>query len=317
MGEPGGGRRIESIDASDHFAPWSEEGQAPFVWTWLGAAASKTSSIGLGTGLTCPILRYHPVIIAQAAATLERIAPGRTYLCVGTGEALNEYAATAIWPGYTERQAMLAEAIDLIRRLWTGEEVTFQGEYYETRKARLWTRPERSIPLYISALVPQSAAFAGRHGDGLITVGGQKPEIYREMNREFEQGAREAGKDSASMPRLIELNVSLNEDEDAAIESMLKYWAGTFVPALFNRKIYSPKESAQNGEVIGPDMMRQKMCLSPPIRGDTSTLRGSSSIWASPICTSTTPMRTMPGSSREYGRTVLPAIRELGSRVAA
>lgn len=152
---------FQSIDVSDHFAPWSEAGEACFTWTWLGAAAVKTNSIELGTGLTCPILRYHPAVVAQAAATLECMAPGRVYLCVGTGEALNEFAATGMWPGYTERRERLAEAIKLIRLLWTGHVVTFRGKYYNTRKARLWTRSDRPIPLYVSSMVPGSAHFAG------------------------------------------------------------------------------------------------------------------------------------------------------------
>src|SRR5689334_13266254 len=104
---------FDSVDVSDHFHPWSDDGQACFTWTWLGAAAVKTSRVALGTGLTCPILRYHPAVIAQAAATLGAMAPGRAYLAVGTGEALNEYAATGEWPEYVERQRMLAEAIAL------------------------------------------------------------------------------------------------------------------------------------------------------------------------------------------------------------
>jgi coenzyme F420-dependent glucose-6-phosphate dehydrogenase len=105
------------LDVSDHFHPWSEDGQAGFSWTWLGAAAVKTNTLVLATGVTCPFLRYHPAVIAQAAATLGAMAPGRAYLGLGTGEALNEYAATGRWPDYPERQAMLAEAVALMREL--------------------------------------------------------------------------------------------------------------------------------------------------------------------------------------------------------
>lgn len=253
---------FESIDASDHFAPWDPSGQACFVWTWLGAAAVKTNRIELGTGVTAPILRYHPAIIAQAAATLEYMAPGRVYLAVGTGESLNEYAVTGMWPGYKERRARLAEATDLIRQLWTGEEISFRGKYWRTEKAKLWTRSGRPIPLYISSMTPESARFAGKHGDGLMTVGGQQPDIYKSMLEQFEAGARDAGKDPATMPRLIELNAAYTDDEEAAIACMKRYWAGTFLPALFDRKIYTPEESAKNGAVVGTDIIKQKMCLS-------------------------------------------------------
>src|SRR4051812_14531884 len=126
---------FDALDVSDHFHPWSEEGQAAFTWTWLGAAAVQTKRIVLGPGVTCPILRYHPAVIAQAAATLSQLAPGRVYLAVGTGEALNEYASTGMWPEYNERQERLREAIYIIRSLWTGEEVSYAGRYYDLRKA--------------------------------------------------------------------------------------------------------------------------------------------------------------------------------------
>lgn len=253
---------FDTLDVSDHFHPWDEAGQACFTWTWLGAAAARTSRITLGTGVTCPILRYHPAVIAQATATLGAMAPDRAYLCVGTGEALNEYAATGVWPGYDEREERLAEAITLIRKLWTGAEVSFKGGYYETRKARLYTRPHQPIPLYVSSLEPGSADFAGQHGDGLITVGGQEPEHYRQLLARFEQGARAAGKDPSQMPRLIEVNVACTDDEQAAIEPMLKYWAGTFVPALFDQKIYTPAMSARNGKVVGHDTVKSSMVIS-------------------------------------------------------
>jgi coenzyme F420-dependent glucose-6-phosphate dehydrogenase len=253
---------FESIDVSDHFAPWSEAGQACFTWTWLGAVAVRTKSIRLGPGVTCPILRYHPAIIAQAAATLSHFAPRRTYLAVGTGEALNEYAATGRWPGYDQRQDMLREAIDLIRELWKGHEVTFEGEYYQTQKARLYTPPVDDIPIYVSSLSPDSAKFAGEHGDGIITVGGKKPELYQEMLKNFETGAEEAKRDPAQMPRLIELSVIYGDDLQSGIQAMKKYWAGTFIPALFDQKIYTPKMSAQNGEVVGEETIRQAGCVS-------------------------------------------------------
>ncbi|MFI5273668.1 MAG: TIGR03557 family F420-dependent LLM class oxidoreductase [Ktedonobacterales bacterium] len=253
---------FDSIDVSDHFQPWSEAGQACFTWTWLGAVAARTSKIALGTGITCPILRYEPAVVAQMAATLGVMAPGRAYLCVGTGEALNEYAATGMWPGDEERQERLIEAISLIRKLWTGDEVTHEGVYYVTRKARLYTRPEQPVPLYVSSLVPESSLFAGQCGDGMITVGGQQPEHYQQMMQNFARGAQAEGKDPAEMPKLIEISVAYTDDEQAAIEARKKYWAGTFVPALFDQKIYTPKMSAQNGAAIGADTIKRQSCIS-------------------------------------------------------
>jgi coenzyme F420-dependent glucose-6-phosphate dehydrogenase len=253
---------FDSISASDHFHPWSEIGQACFVWTWLGAVAAKTRRIALGTGVTCPILRYHPAVVAQAAATLACLAPGRSFLGIGTGEALNEYSAAAQWPAYKIRQAQTAEAIELIRALWSGEKITHKGVYYQTRQAKLYTLPKQPIPLYVSTMVPNSARFAGKYGDGLVTVGGEEPETYREIFANFEAGVREAGKDLKRTPRMIEISVAYTDDEDGAIECRKKYWAGTFVPALFTERIYTPKMSEENGKVIGADVIKEAVCIS-------------------------------------------------------
>lgn len=253
---------FDLLDVSDHFNPWSEEGQACFTWTWLGAVAVQTKRIALGTGVTCPILRYHPSIIAQAAATVSCFAPQRTYLGVGTGEALNEYAATGKWPDYSERQARLAEAIDLIRTLWSGEEVTYEGQYYQTRKSKLFTPPASRIPLYVSTMVGESATFAGKYGDGLISVAGKQPDVYKQIMANFDKAAREAGKDPSNMPKLIELNVEYSQDIESDIQSQIKYWAGSYIPALFDQKIYTPKMSQENGAVVGPDSLKKLACIS-------------------------------------------------------
>jgi coenzyme F420-dependent glucose-6-phosphate dehydrogenase len=253
---------FDSIDASDHFHPWAENGQACFVWSWLGAVASRTKKITLGTGVTCPTLRYHPAVIAQAAATVACLAPLRFYLGVGTGEALNEYSATGQWPDYKIRQNQLAEAIELIRELWSGEKVTHKGVYYQTRQAKLYTRPADTIPIYISTMVPNSAHFAGKHGDGLITVGGEEPETYRKIFQNFAAGAKEARKVQSGAPRMVELAVAYTDDEKKAIESRREYWAGTFIPALFTQRIYTPQMSEENGKVVGDDTIRQSVCIS-------------------------------------------------------
>lgn len=253
---------FDLLDVSDHFQPWSEDGQAAFAWTWLGAVAARTGRITIGTGVTCPILRYHPTIIAQAAATLSCLAPGRVYLGLGTGEALNEYAAVGVWPGYAERQERMEEAIELIRALWTGKEITYRGKYYQTNKARLYSPPAKPIPIYVSALAPHSALFAGKYGDGLFTVGGKQPEMYRQLLKNFEQGARDGGKNPATMPKLIELNVEYEQNIDQALANHLKYWAGSYVPALFDQKIYSPKMSAENGQIVTPEAIKKAGCAS-------------------------------------------------------
>ena len=212
--------------------------------------------------MTCPILRYHPAIIAQAAATVSHFAPNRFFLAVGTGEALNEYAPTGEWPEYDERQARLAEAIELIRAFWTGEEVTHDGPYYQTRKAKLFTPRAANISLYVSTMSPDSAMFAGQH-DGLITTGGQEPETYRQIMKNFEAGAKGHGKDPSKMPRLIEMSAAYTDDTQIAIEYRKKYWAAASVPALFDQKIYTPKMAERNGAAVGSETIQKKVCISP------------------------------------------------------
>jgi coenzyme F420-dependent glucose-6-phosphate dehydrogenase len=248
---------FDLIDMSDHFHPWDPSGACPFTWTVLGAVAARTNRIKLGPGVTCPILRYHPSVIAQASATLEVMAPGRSYLAVGTGEALNEYSAMGEWPSYRKRQDMLGEAIDLIRMLWTGEEVTYDGYFFSTRKARLYTPPETAPPLFVSTMTPDSAGFAGEKGDGLITVGGQTPEVYKGIMNGFDEASARA-----SRGRIVEVQVAFTDDTNAATSAMKQYWAGATIPALFNRKIYTPQESAMNGAVVGQDVLQSKMCIS-------------------------------------------------------
>ncbi len=253
------------IDVSDHMNPWSEAGQASFTWSWLGAAAMQTKRTILSPGVTCPILRYHPSVIAQAAATMTHFAPNRFALGLGTGEALNEFAATGQWPSYAERRERLIEAIELMRALWNGEEVTFEGKYYQTHKLKLYTPPASPMKIIFSALAPHAAEYAGKYGDGLWSVGGKQPEIYKGIIQNFEESARKAGKDPSTMPRIIELNVAYTDNVDAAVQEQLKYWASTAIPAMYDEKIYTPKMSQENGEVIGADVILKTSCFSPKI----------------------------------------------------
>lgn len=251
---------FETILVDDHFHPWDPSGQSCYTWSWLGAAAARLSGIEIGTGVTCPILRYNPAIIAQAAATIDRMNPGPVYLGVGTGEALNEYPTTGLWPDYNLRQDMMREAIELIRTLWTGAEVMFDGDYFTTRKARLYTPPRRNIPIYISSLVPESAYFAGMYGDGLITAG--STEAMRQIIANFDDGAREAGKDPEQMPKMVLYNVAYTDDTDAAVKIHKKYWASTALRAMYLQNIYTPEMAATNGIVVGDDTVRNSMCIS-------------------------------------------------------
>ena len=169
---------FESVFVSDHFQPWRHsDGHSPFALAWLAATGERTKRVVLGTSVVTPTFRYHPAIVAQAFGTLGSLFPGRVILGVGTGEHLNEGALGIPWPDNKERFARLREAVKLIRLLWAEQSVTFDGEYYHTRNATIYDRPDDPVPIYVGAGGPQVAKYAGRAGDGLICTSGKGMEL--------------------------------------------------------------------------------------------------------------------------------------------
>jgi len=161
---------FDMVLGSDHFHPWVDDTSAAgFVWTWLGAVAARTTSVQLGTAVTCPLFHYHPALVAQMAATTDRLCGGRLMLGVGTGEAINERPLGYPFPGYGERQARMQEALEIMHRLFAGEKLSFQGAYYTTETAKLYSPPAGALPVLMAAGGPKSAEFAGKYADGLIT----------------------------------------------------------------------------------------------------------------------------------------------------
>ncbi|HEX3456144.1 MAG TPA: glucose-6-phosphate dehydrogenase (coenzyme-F420) [Gaiellaceae bacterium] len=217
---------LGSIAVSDHFQPWRHHGgHSPNALVWLGAVGGRTERAMLGTSVLTPTMRYSPSIVAQAFATLACLNPGRVFLGVGTGESLNETPATgAEWPGAKERRLRLAEAIELIKRLWRDERVTFEGDYYHTIRATIYDRPEEPLPIYVAASGPLAAKLAGRVGDGFIATSGKKQELYEELLSNLGEGAAQAGRDAATLPKFIEIKVSYDHDLDFAYDAC-KWWA--------------------------------------------------------------------------------------------
>jgi len=217
---------LDVVSVSDHFQPWRHHGgHAPSALTWLGALGQATSRVVLGTGVLTPTLRYHPSVVAQAFGTLGALNPGRVYLGVGSGEAMNETPATgAAFPGGKERRLRLAEAITLIRALWSEERVDFEGDYYTTSKATVYDRPDEQVPIYVAASGPLAAKLAGQVGDGFICTSGKDPELYRSLLAAVEEGAAEAGRDAARIRRSIEIKVSYDHDLDHAYRAC-HWWA--------------------------------------------------------------------------------------------
>src|SRR5512142_2248407 len=199
---------------SDHFHPWvPQQGQSPFVWSILGGIAQATERVHVGTGVTCPIMRYHPALIAQAAAIVGDMMPGRFFLGVGTGEYLNEHIYGDAWPSVETRQEMLTEAIQVIRGLWEGKEYSHEGTYYTVRAARIYTLPENLPPLYMAASGPDSAQLAADLADGLIST-----TTSEEVVKAFEKAG------GAGKPRFGQIKICWADSEDKARKVMKQWW---------------------------------------------------------------------------------------------
>jgi len=214
---------FEFICISDHFHPWFHKGgRAGHAWIWMGAAGAITRKIRLGTGVTTSIYRYHPAIIAQAFATLDELYPGRIYLGIGTGEAMNEVPVAPPglkWPPHTERLARTVEGVKIIRALWERDFVDFKGEYFVLRQANLYTKPKSRIPIYFAASGPKAARLSGLLGDALMCGGGDRERV-RQLFSWYDEGVRESGRRPEDMPRMVEMKISYDEDYDKALESI-------------------------------------------------------------------------------------------------
>lgn len=225
-------RGLDSVTVSDHFQPWRHTGgHAPFSLAWMTAVGERTNRVLIGTSVMTPTFRYNPAVIAQAFATMGVLYPGRIMLGVGTGEALNEIATgfnvtdDHPWPEFKERFARLREAIRLMRQLWTEDNVTFEGDYYHTVDATIYDRPETPIPVYVAAGGPVVAKYAGRAGEGFICTSGKGMELYTDkLIPAVSEGASAAGRDAASIDKMIEIKISYDTDYGQALENT-RFWA--------------------------------------------------------------------------------------------
>jgi coenzyme F420-dependent glucose-6-phosphate dehydrogenase len=237
-------RGFDSVFLSDHFQPWRHsDGHAPFSLAWLGALGERTERVTIGTSVLTPTFRYHPSIVAHAFATLACLHRGRVVLGIGTGESLNEVASMGIeWPDSKERFARLKESVELIRRLWAEEFVTFDGQYFHTKNATLYDRPEGGVPIYIAATGESAARLAGRVADGFICTSGKGAALYRDtLLPAVDDGARKAGRDGARIERLIEVKVSFDTDPRRALEDT-RYWAALALSSEQKLGVEDPRE---------------------------------------------------------------------------
>ncbi len=255
---------FDSVMVSDHFQPWRHHGgHAPFSFAWLAAVGAKTERVVLGTSVVTPTFRYHPSVVAQAAGTLGCLFPGRFILGVGTGESLNEVPPMGIeWPEFRERYARLRESIQLMRRLWRNERVTFDGDYYHTRNATIYDAPEGGVPIYVAAGGPQMAKYAGRVGDGFICTSGKGAKLYRDdLLPAFAEGAKEGKKDAAALDKMIEVKVSFDTDRQQALEDT-RHWGALALSAEEKVGVEDPVELERLADALPVDRTASRWLVS-------------------------------------------------------
>ncbi|MGW5462011.1 LLM class F420-dependent oxidoreductase [Streptomyces sp. NPDC003996] len=233
---------------SDHFHPWNDaQGQSAFVWSVIGAL-SEAVSLPIETAVTCPTVRMHPAVTAQAAATSAVLTEGRFRLGLGTGEALNEHILGDRWPPLHVRLEMLEEAIQVMRRLFTGEEVNHQGTHYTVENARLYTVPEEPVPIDISGFGPKATSLAARVGDGYITM---MPE--EEMVTQFRKGG------GGAKPVSGGTKVCYGTDREDCVRTVRRLWYNELLPGEMGQVLPSPRHFEQLRELVTEDMVREKV----------------------------------------------------------
>jgi G6PDH family F420-dependent oxidoreductase len=247
---------------SDHFHPWNDDqGQSPFVWSMIGAL-SQVTSLPITTAVTCPIMRIHPAIIAQAAATSAVLTEGRFVLGVGSGEALNEHILGDHWPIASTRLEMLEEAVELIRRLWTGESVDHEGPYYAVENARIYTLPEQPPKIYVSGFGPKATDVAARIGDGYVST---KPDA--EMVQRFREAA------GPGKPAVAGTKGCFAPTRDEAVETAHRLWRTSGLPGELAQILPTPAHFEQAAQLVTQEMTAEAMPCGPDPKPHIDGLR--------------------------------------------
>ncbi|MEM2067890.1 MAG: TIGR03557 family F420-dependent LLM class oxidoreductase [Nitrososphaerota archaeon] len=232
---------FDTIVTSDHFHPWRDNGgHSAHPWIWMTAVAERLKGVEVGTAVTTPLFRYHPAIVAQAFATLDYMYPGRIFVTVGTGHAMNEVPLGFQWPNYKEKVERLREAVEIIKLLWRGDFVDYEGKYYRLVKAKLYTKPKKNIRLYIATADRKVAEIAGQYADGILT-NPRGLENYGLIVKALEEGCRKAGRDASSLSKCMEFKVSYDPDYDKALKGAL-FWAPTAIPREKREGVADPRE---------------------------------------------------------------------------
>jgi coenzyme F420-dependent glucose-6-phosphate dehydrogenase len=297
---------FEGISTSDHLQPWWEPGQAGHAWMWLGAAGQAVPDLPLGTGVTATGARYHPALIAQGWMTLERLFPGRPFLGIGSGEALNEVPVGDDWPPVGQQIARLDEALGFIRRLWDGERVTEEGRFYTLRDCKLHTLAERKPPIWVSAFGPQAAEVAGRRGDGLWTL--PDPESTPEVIDAYRTARGKAGHEGDG-EIVFQALVAWGETDEQALESARK-WKGAQPKDHYTADWHDPQAMYAHGErEMSDEEFEQNAIIGADPEMHAERLRELEGMGATVIVVQNNSGDDALGAIRTYGERVLPTLR--------
>ncbi len=290
---------FDGISTSDHLQPWWEGGESGHTWPWLGAAGQATS-LPIGTGVTSTGVRYHPALIAQAWATLDRLFPGRAFLGIGSGEALNEVPVGDAWPSPEDQIARMDEALDMIDRLWKGETITEEGRFYRLRDCKLHTLADNRPPIWVSAFGPQAAEVAGRRGDGLWTL--PDPESTPEVIDAY----RAAG---GGDPIVFQALVSWAPSDEEALEAARK-WKGSQPREYYREDWHEPRKMYEHGEaVMSDEEFAQTIIAGADPELFRERLRELEQMGATVIVLQNNSAADPVGAIEMFGRDVLPALR--------
>lgn len=299
---------FDGIGCSDHLQPWWEPGHSGQAWVWLGAAGQATK-LPLGTGVTPPGPRYHPVMIAQAWATLETMFPGRPYLGIGSGEALNEAPLGQGWPEVGAQIERMAEGIEFIRALWDGERLTREGKHFSTDRAYLHTLPARKPPIYVSAFGPEAARVAGELGDGIWTLA--DPEAVPEILDAYRGAAEDAGRE----PGEVVLQAAFSwADDDGAAFAGARVWKGAQPQEFFRDDWHDPAAMQEHAErQVSDQELKEAMIIASDPAAHAERIREVERLGATTVALMNNSGADPIAAIEVYGREVLP---RLGARYA-
>ena len=306
---------LDSVFISDHFQPWRHSGgHAPFAMSWLAAVGERTERIQLGTSVMTPTFRYNPAVVAQAFGTLGSLNPGRIVLGIGTGEALNEVAVGAAgspWPEFKERFARLREAVSLMRRLWTEDRVTFEGDYYRTHDATVYDRPDQPVPIYVAAGGPLVARYAGRAGDGFICTSGKGRELYEDkLIPAVDEGLAKAGRSRDDIDRMIEIKLSYDRDAERALTDC-RFWAPLSLTAEQKHGVHDPVEMERLADELPDEHIAKRWIVTSDPEEAVQEIKQYVD-WGFDHLVIHAPGHDQGRFLEQFGADVLPRLRELG-----